>query len=320
MANGKWRVLVASAIEAAPCHLPSTVYHLPFRMSSRDADIDRLFQLSPNEFTKARNALAAQAGSAGAEIRRLEKPPLAAWAVNQLFWKRRSVYDALIESAEALRRANKAVLTGHKADIRAAGRAHEEALDAALKETVAVSEADGQAITDATRQAISKTLRALPSEDTPGRLTRTLQPGGFEMLAGISPAARPPKAAPKELRDREQGETTAVGRVRARQLARGKDQAAAAVRALREAEQRARRDEFEKARAAREAEKASAQMEQAREALAEAERAVQAAERGVQAAQRAREKAEDRAKESAAAVTAARDRAEAAQAALDALK
>ena len=278
-------------------------------MSGDDPDIDRLFRLPLDEFTQARNTLAAQAGPEGAAIRRLQKPPLAAWAVNQLFWKNRRVYESLIESAEALGRAHRAALTGRRADLRAASRAHDEAIDSALKETIAIATAEGHKVTDATRHAIAMTLRVLPSDDSPGRLTRTLQPGGFEMLGGITPAGR--RATPAATKRPGEPDAPARGPA-ARELARVKDQAAGAARVLREAEQRARRDEFENARAAREAEKAQARIEEAQEALSAAERAQAAAER-------AREKAEARAKESAAALAASRDRADAARAALDAL-
>ena len=62
-----------------------------------DAEIDRLYQLPLDEFTAARNALAKKAGADGASIRSLTKPPVAAWAVNQVYWRDRSTYDALIE-------------------------------------------------------------------------------------------------------------------------------------------------------------------------------------------------------------------------------
>ena len=79
---------------------------------------------------------------------------------------------------------NKAVLAGRGGDVRAAGAAHDAAVRDALKATLAQLATAGHPVTDATRQAIVNTLRALPAEETPGRLTRALQPGGFEMLAG----------------------------------------------------------------------------------------------------------------------------------------
>lgn len=295
-------------------------------MPRRDADIDRLFQVPPEEFTRARNALASEAGSEGPAIRRLQKPPLAAWAVNQLFWTKRARYEALVESAAAVRAVHKAVLTGGHGDIRSASRAHDEALDAAMKDTLAIAAA-GHKVTEATRQAISKTLRALPSDEPPGRLTRALQPGGFEMLAGITPAGRagtprpqPPQPRTKEPPGRAQPPRSKEEGARARELARAKETAANAARELRELEQQVRRQEFEQARAMREADKARARLNGAREELAAAEQSMTQADKAHAAADKARQAAERRSEEGAAALAAARDRAEAAQAALDALK
>ena len=49
-----------------------------------DVEIDRLYQLPLDEFTDARNALAKAAGKNGAKVRGLRKPPVAAWAINQV--------------------------------------------------------------------------------------------------------------------------------------------------------------------------------------------------------------------------------------------
>jgi hypothetical protein len=316
-----------------------------------DPDIDRLFQVPPEEFTAARNALAKQAGSDGAAIKRLQKPPLAAWAVNQLFWKDRDLYDALVKSADALRRAHRGVITGHHADIRAAGKAHDQALDSALKRTLSLLAEAGHKSTDATRQAILNTLRALPSEDAPGRLTRVLQPGGFEMLSGIAPrAARPdasrsrhPSGEPREPAASGRGSGTRPGApalgeptprhaatrqkpakekvtVDARALARAKEALARATREARTAEHAVRRDEFESARAAREAAKAASHLQAARDTLAAAQRDVDDAEREAAAAEKQRDAAERRAAERQSDLTAARERVEAAQAAIDAVR
>ena len=68
-----------------------------------DSEIDRLYQLPLDEFTSARNALAKTAGPDAARIRALVKPPIAAWAVNQLYWKKRNVWDDLIAASENAR-------------------------------------------------------------------------------------------------------------------------------------------------------------------------------------------------------------------------
>ncbi len=59
------------------------------------ADVDALYQLSLPEFTAARNALASRLKKSGRSeeaeaVKGLQKPPISAWTVNQLFWKHRS--------------------------------------------------------------------------------------------------------------------------------------------------------------------------------------------------------------------------------------
>ena len=80
--------------------------------------IDQLYQLSLDEFTAARNALAKETGDNA--IKKLEKPNLAAWAVNQLYWRERKLYDELIKTSGQVRTAYKAMLGGKAADVKAA--------------------------------------------------------------------------------------------------------------------------------------------------------------------------------------------------------
>lgn len=290
-----------------------------------DGQIDRLYQLPLDEFTDARNALAKELGQQGSkdggEVRKLPKPPAAAWAVNQLFWSRRSVYDALIAAASAMRAAHGQVLAGKRADLRAAGSAHEETLDAAVKETLAILARSAQPASDATRQAVINTLRALPvAGEPPGRLARTLQPGGFELLAGLpigpggkpAPAKPPPPAretpAARLGRDRDQQ--------RERALATAKEAVATAQRIEKTAEQQARREEFEAARTAREAERAEAKAADARAAVEAALAAAEEADSVSAAAARKKEAAVRRARERADALARARVKTAAAQAEL----
>ena len=65
-------------------HSPSVVGPRNVVAKNLDEQTDRLYQLPLDQFTAARNALAKEAGSEGASIKQLVKPPLAAWAVNQL--------------------------------------------------------------------------------------------------------------------------------------------------------------------------------------------------------------------------------------------
>ena len=79
-----------------------------------DEEIDKLYQLSLEDFTAARNALAKEAGPAAVEVKALQKPPLAAWAINQVYWRGRPAFHALTASASALRNAHTAVVSGKR--------------------------------------------------------------------------------------------------------------------------------------------------------------------------------------------------------------
>ena len=98
-----------------------------------DRQIDELYQLPLGEFTAARNALAKTVGGADASrIKRLEKPTVVPWAINQLYWRDRAAWDRVMKSGAALRTAQIAALEGKKADVRKAGEAHRRALAEAV--------------------------------------------------------------------------------------------------------------------------------------------------------------------------------------------
>jgi hypothetical protein len=299
-------------------------------MARQDDEIDELYRLPLAGFTSARNALAKRLGADGTAVRTLTKPPVPAWAINQVYWRRRNVYDAMVDAAVEARSAHQATLAGKKADVRAASKAHEQAMDAVLKAALDILEEDGQPATDATRQAIATTLRALPSPDPPGRLSRTLQPGGLEMLTGLpiregpraaAIAKRPsPPAGKAETRDPAKPARARRADVDPRALAKARDAVSEATRTARLADHAASRDEFEAARAARAADQAARALSAARDALEAAQRHVEEAEEEAAAADRARTDADRKAQKSADALAAARERLETAQRALESLK
>jgi hypothetical protein len=287
-------------------------------MASRgvEPEIDRLYQLPLDQFTSARNALAKEAGGDAARVRALTKPPVPAWAVNQLFWQDRDTWDALIAAAENAQRAHKAVLAGRAGDVRAASKVHDEAVESALKATLDLLAKGEHPATDATRQAIVITLRALPGGEPPGRLTKVLQPGGFEALAGLSiaqgskiAAAKkpvPPPPAPSSSRSKAEARTDA------KEMTRAREAAASTARALRDAEHAAKREEFEIARATRDEERAEKAIEDARDAVARAKEDLENAEAALVTATRRREGAEARARDAKKEIAAAKARADAA--------
>jgi hypothetical protein len=293
-------------------------------MASRalDAEIDRLYQLPLDEFTSARNALAKGAGAETARVRALAKPPMAAWAVNQLYWRNPDVWNALLAAAENAQRAHRAVLSGRAGDVRAASKVHDEAVDKALKATVGLLAQAGHPATDATKHAIGTTLRALPGEEPPGRLTRTLQPAGFGMLTGlpiVAGAARPAKPAPAA-RAAAAGVSPPGPKVDAKALTRARQEAASTARVLRDAENEARRAEFEKVRTEREEQRSADAVEKAREAVKRAASELEDAEGAASDAARLRQAAAKRALTLQQALSSARGRAESAAAGLKALE
>jgi hypothetical protein len=283
-------------------------------LASLEQDLDRLYQIEPGDFTSERNALAKRAGDRAAEVRALQKPTLPAWAINQLYWRDRPTYDALVEAANDLRATHQAVLAGRRADLRAAGQAHDEALEPALKRALELVSGAGHPLTDATRQAIVTTLRALPGDEPPGRLTRALQPTGFAALAGAAPSGRVRTRSPARPAKTPAPVPAAGARKRdAARLAEAREAVTLAARAEREAEQAVRRGEFEAAKATREAEAAHRRLEDARAALEKAQDELRTREREAAAAVKKRDAARERAGEADAALDRARTRADAAR-------
>lgn len=152
-----------------------------------DRDVDRLYQLPLESFTDERNAMAKKLGRP--DIKQLVKPSAPAWAVNQLYWKARSVYDRLVKASERLRAEHRKLLGGKPSDIREAEKTHRDAIREASEQIKEILSEGGETASPATMTAVTETLQALPSGDPPGRLVRPLRPSGFEALSGVS--ARP---------------------------------------------------------------------------------------------------------------------------------
>jgi valyl-tRNA synthetase len=203
-----------------------------------DDAIDQLYQLPLDEFTAARNALAKESGDNA--IKKLEKPTLPAWAVNQLYWRQRKVYDEVIKTSTQVRTAYKQMLGGKQADVKAAEAFHAEAMRRAKDAIRRILEEEGNTASDAVMTPVVETLDALPTTDDPGRLTRPLRRTGFEALQGvtISAKARPlvPKAEPSKPLPDERDKERRKREVDQQELARNKERLRFAESAEREAE------------------------------------------------------------------------------------
>jgi len=220
-------------------------------LSSLDAKIDDLYKAPLGEFIASRTALAKTlSGDEAKQVKALAKPTVVPWAVNQVYWRARAVYDRLVKSGEKLREAQVAALGGKKSDIRGAAEAHRKAIADAVQQAEKIAAGEGvHPASDALMRTFEAISLAAEPLDAPGRLTRPLLPAGFEALAGV-------KVSPQIIKQ---------------------------VEARREEEERSRPSpaEIKRAEAARkkheaEVKKAEAALERARRKMAEAEAALKA--------------------------------------------
>jgi hypothetical protein len=158
---------------------------------AEEQELDRLFGLGPESFVAARTEAARRlkkAGDAGAAARitALRRPPLSAWAVNQLARARGPEVEGLLEAGGRLRDAHRAALAGEgAAQLRAATRAEREAVAGLVAAAAEVLASTGHPATDATRDRIAGTLHAAAADPDAaelvrrGQLTHDLDPAGF---------------------------------------------------------------------------------------------------------------------------------------------
>ena len=168
--------------------------------SAVDEHIDELYQLPLAEFTASRNALAKTLKGADAQrIKRLAKPTLIPWTINQVYWTARSVYDHLLEAGAEVRRAQIAALEKpgttaarmqkSRDQVREAVDAHQKAVGGAVHQALrAAAKADAHPPVDALTRMLESLSLAATHPETPGRLTELVQPAGFEALTGVTPA------------------------------------------------------------------------------------------------------------------------------------
>jgi hypothetical protein len=206
-----------------------------------DRELDDLYALPLEEFTRTRNDLArrlkrAHQTEAAAEVQGLRKPSLAAWAVNQLVRGEQRLVGALLAAADEVRDAQVRALEGRAAaaEVREATENEREAVRPLVS---AARSLLGERATPTLLERVSQTLRAaaLDEEVRPlleaGRLTEDVQAVGFgsSSLAAVQPV----KPRRDEVRRARQERLRAL-RAEARRLA---DEADVAEHALREAEQ-----------------------------------------------------------------------------------
>ena len=195
-----------------------------------------LYALPLDEFTKARNARAADARGGGDReladsIRQLKKPSVSAWAVNMLSRHRSDEVSQLLELGAALREAQ----SGLDADeLRALGKQRQKLIAAVVKQARSLAEELGEPIGAAAADEVGQTLQAALADPdaaeavTAGVLTRPLLASGWGSVDVDSAIAVPSRA----------GRTAKVTDISERQLVKAK-------RRLKDAEQALEKREAE---------------------------------------------------------------------------
>jgi hypothetical protein len=267
---------------------------------------DELFGLPPEEFVAARDELARRLRREGdpeaaGRVKALRRPPLSAWAVNQLARSRQQALEGLLAAGERLRAAHQAALAGgDAAELRAATRAEREAVAGLVSAALDRLREAGHPTTETTRDRIAATLHAAAASPEAadlvrhGRLTADLDPSGFGAAPGgpAAVAGRPaaasgrPATGPEVDGDRA---TAAEDDAAARRARR-----AAAVAARDDARRRARLAADQAVLATRQAERLGRLADQAER---EARRARSTAAAAIEAASTARERATRAARE-----------------------
>jgi hypothetical protein len=186
-----------------------------------DDALDELYAAAPEQFVATRARLAKELKAAGhadvaAELARVRKPPLAAWALNQLSRRHRREVDLLLDAGHRLREAQAAVLRGAKRDVFQRARSDEaKALGRLLDQAESLLEERasptvlGQIRESLEAAAVSDEGRALLAR---GRFTAPITRHGFDLVSDLAaglpaPARRKPpredasKQARESLRD-----------------------------------------------------------------------------------------------------------------------
>jgi hypothetical protein len=246
-----------------------------------EAEIDRVYGLPLKDFTAARDELAKRLRQEGErqladEVKRLRKPPVAVWVVNQLARERELDVQRLLKAGESLAKAQAGTTEDTRAAFLAARRDEQHALEVLAKAARETMKREG--LGTAALDRVTQTLRAasLTKEAREqlkrGRLTEELEPPGFEALASMpAPARRGKRRRPEtKAKDRDDG-GQAIAQARERVRALRADERALAREAATRNREAAKAEEQAVAKR-KEAERAQAASDEAAVARADAEK------------------------------------------------
>lgn len=255
-----------------------------------------LYGLPLDEFVKARTELERRLRKEGdreraAAVKKLPKPSIAAWAVNQASRSQPKDRRELLDASAELRDTQERLIAGETsaADLDKAARRQRSAIDALADAAAGLLTSEGKGMADATLVRVRETLAAVAADEElaelfeSGTLDRERRPAGlgfgFGGLGGEAAEAaspkRPSRATPTKGKPRET--TGQEAKERQQALSAARERLKQAKAAEREAGKRQRAAERDAEKAAKGLERAERASEEARERAEGAARAAQEA-------------------------------------------
>ena len=224
------------------------------------AAVALLYRAPLDQFVAERKRLSQELKSAGdkehaGRLLKLPRPPLSAWAVNQLWWHSRELFEQLLSAAERLR-----------AGELGAAVAHREALAKLRAKGASLLAEHGHSAPDSTLRRVAATLAAVAASggfdpDPPGALGADREPPGFDVAATLGSSTRA-RAAPEENAEEPPRGDDELAKRREQARAEAQRRELEAAEAQRLAEERRREEERARRVAARK--KLEAELSEAR--------------------------------------------------------
>ena len=169
-------------------------------VAAYDDAVTTLHQAALSDFVTERKRLATELKIAGdkagaARLLKLQRPPVSAWAVNQLWWQQQAAFEELIRVAARV-----------KVGDREAAKAHRDALARLRERATQILQEAGNAASESTLRRVTTTLSAIAASgsfapDAPGALSADRDPPGFESLGFAVESAATAKPASSAERD-----------------------------------------------------------------------------------------------------------------------
>jgi hypothetical protein len=263
--------------------------------------LDELYATPPSGFVARRTELAAAARADGRAadartLRAARRPTLAAWAANLLLRAEPEESRRFLELGRSLREAYRTLDAAGLKELSARRRSVVAALSG---QAVRHAEEAGHRLSDAVRQDVEETLRAVLADPDAaerwagGRLERGLTPPSdfpdgqrADHPVPPAPAERPSPKRPSAKKAPVRDELAERRRAREQRLARARE-------AARQAEEWLGDRRAEEADSGAELERAGERVDTAREQVSEAERALREAREALERAERERRGAEE---------------------------